>query len=99
MPLDVLTILKELGPYAFYAYLFVVYALPKLWPQLFRWLNRRVTTEDRLYSLIKDNNEAFREFSVVLTRLDESLKSIIHRIERVEDTVKNNKCPSSNNKD
>lgn len=96
MTLEILTVLKELGPYAFYAYLFVVYALPKLWPQLFKWLNRRVTTEDRLYNIIKDNNTVFREFTVVLTRLDESLKSIVHRLEKVEDAIKS---PSSNNKD
>jgi hypothetical protein len=88
-----MVVIKELGSYGFYLYLFVMYALPKLSPAWTKILNRRVDTENRLFKILEEKNETDKELAIAISGLTATISSIDRRVEKVEDILKDKKTP------
>lgn len=95
-PEIIIALLQNGGVWVFYAYIFFIHVLPKISPSISKIMGHR---ENQLISIIKDSNKTNEKIAVALSELSIAINQLNHRVEKVEDVLKNNKCPSSNNKD
>lgn len=84
----VLAIFNEQGLWAVILYIFFKDLLPKISPQYFKFINKHISREDRLFEIIKEKNQSDEKIAVALTKVSETLTNLSHRIEKVEEKIK-----------
>lgn len=80
----------EWGPWAFILYVLVRDVLPKLFPEIGKVLSKRVSTEDRLFTLLESNAGVLLKLNQSLVQLTDTLKEIDHRISLIEENLSDN---------
>jgi uncharacterized protein YdcH (DUF465 family) len=84
------TFLTEWGPWAFIAYILIKDILPKLFPQIVTALSKRVSTEDRLFTVLEANASVLLKLNQAFVQLADTLKEIDHRISLIETNLADN---------
>lgn len=87
---DLTTIVAGYGPYAFIVYIIIRDVLPKIFPSVEKVLSKRISTEDRLFSLLESNGTVLTKLSLSLIQLSDTLKEIDHRLSAIEENMSDN---------
>lgn len=92
--IDPTDLLAQYGPYVVILYLLVKDVLPKAFPQVAEAISKRVSTEQRLFTLLEKSNDNNAALASSLTKLELTLNCVntaVHtlseRIDKVEDTI------------
>lgn len=83
------TALLTYGPWVFLIYLLLTNVLPKLWPDLFKLLDKQTGVQDRLFNVIEGNQKASIELAKALTDLHAMLETFERRLQNVENVIVN----------
>lgn len=91
-------IANNYGIWALLAYILAKDILPQFLPQVSKTLDRRIRTEDRLFAILNATNTSNAELTTAIVRLkdsfdniDETLKCLMNRMEKVEHAVEQKK--------
>lgn len=87
--MDPTTLLATYGPWAFLAYVLIKDVLPNAFPQLANAINKRVSTEERLFQVLATVNTNNASLAVALSSLQVTLSQLATRVEHVEDVIIN----------
>ena len=86
--MDPLTlILQTYGIWAFLGYVVIKDVLPKLFPSVAKAIDKRVSVEDRLFTVIERSNECFIEVARALEGLRNALEGLDQRVYHIENLV------------
>lgn len=77
-------------PWAVLAYILIKDVLPKLFASIAPALSKRISTEDRLFSLMESNGEVLTKLNFALVKLCDTLVELEHRIANIEDNLNDN---------
>ncbi len=88
--MDATALLAQYGPYVFILYVLVKEVIPRVAPQLVKSLDKRITAEERLFTVIETNAKVLLELSHSLLMLSDTLKEIDNRINAIEENLKDN---------
>lgn len=88
--MDPTTLLIEYSPWLFIVYILLKDVFPKIFPGIEKVLSKRVTTEDRLFTLLESNSGVLLKLNQSLVCLTETLKEIDHRISLIEENLGDN---------
>jgi hypothetical protein len=75
------------SPYLILIYILIKDIIPKLFPELLKTLNKRLSTEDRLFLVLEKNTQALCELSTSISTLGQTLKDLDGRVSRIEDVL------------
>lgn len=79
---------KEWGPWVFIAIISLRETLPKLAPDIFKLLSKRMTVEDRLFNLLEQNTKALLELKHVVEGLALTIVQVNTRVDKLEDLIR-----------
>lgn len=79
--------LFQYGPWIILAWLLIKEVVPLLLPQITKAYNKRITTEDRLFEILKESNAIHKECALVLLKLSQGLDLLTERVYHLDEQV------------
>lgn len=83
-----LAAIKEWGPWVFILVISLRETLPKIAPDIFKVLSKRLTVEDRLFNLLEKNTAALLELKHVVEGLALTIVQVNTRVDKLEDLIR-----------
>jgi ABC-type transporter Mla subunit MlaD len=75
------------SPYLILAYIIIKEVLPKLFPTIANAINKRTSTEDRLFRLLENSNTATKELTATLHELHFAVEGLGIALVRLDQRV------------